>query len=204
MHSLMASGIPPVPVHITLATGPDWVAIVALMLSFASLAWQAYSFHRSGSHVRVSMHFAILMSQPTGTTYIWPETELIEKLPPADVRKMMLVARVQNVGRQAATVRHCRWHRDSLSIEVIGEDGQSLPRRLEPDDEWVAHLDPENLTALLQARDDQAEHGDQQFVWPEIMLGNGKKISAKPLAIPSLPTDTLLEAHPASKPTSAG
>ena len=95
-------------------------------------------------------------------------------------------------------------NRGSLSIEIIGEDGQSLPRRLEPDDEWVAHLNPENLSALLRARDDQAVQADRQLVWPEIMPGNGKKIAAKPLAIPSLPTDTLLEVRPASEPTAAG
>jgi hypothetical protein len=56
---------------------------------------------------------------------------------------------------------------------------------------------------LLQARDDQAEHADQQFVWPETMLGNGEKIAAKPLVIPSQPTDTQLEAAAILEPTAA-
>lgn len=94
-----------------------------------------------------------------------------------------MVAVIQNVGRQAVTVRRCTWHSSTFSISERDAIGHEFPYRLPPDDECFSGIKPDLISTLYGAG--EAGAGEQR-IWPEVELGNGRTERGKPLVMPAL------------------
>jgi hypothetical protein len=189
----LTTASPPVPVHVTVSAGSSWISVAlstaALVLAVVSIGWQAYTFRRSGSRVLVHARFAMdpegfdATGRPAG--FRFPADTVMAGMPPGQLRRLSMVAVIQNVGRQAVTIRRCTWRSDSFMVEEAPAIGQQFPHRLEPDDECFSAIMPDMIRTLFASGDASA----MQRIWPEVELGNGRTVRGRPLVLPALTTN---------------
>jgi hypothetical protein len=165
------------------------VAVAGLVLAMLSLLWQGYTFARSGSRVRVEAKFGTFISEllpglvPDGTHFFLSD-EILAAMKHQGFPGVMLIAIIQNVGRQAVTVQGCMWQTRQEKFGNLGNPlGASFPHRLEPDAQCLAVVDLATALAVLDAPLRDTSTGRQ--VWPVVELGNGTSAKGKPIEIPA-------------------
>lgn len=156
------------------------VAIVAVALACASLAWQGASFVLSGSRVRVKLRRgAIRRGLPGGTARIAgplnPRLDDYEIMRRQGFTDEVLIVEVRNVGRMAVSVE---------SVSLDADDGwgfahpgdpenATLPHRLEAGSRQSWHIALEPLQAIVDL--------DRKVrkAWMTVELGTGKALRTK-------------------------
>jgi len=123
VHLTVAS--PRVPVHVTVSARSSWISVAlstaALVLAVVSIGWQAYTFRRSGSRVLVHARFAMGPEgfDATGRppAFRFPADKVMAGMPPGQLRRLPMVAVIQNVGLSrpgSLLSRPDRQHADGL------------------------------------------------------------------------------------------
>jgi hypothetical protein len=177
------------------SSAPGWItlaiALAGLVLSIAGLYWQAYTFIRSGSRIRVQTRWAWFISfedEPEksylhflDTPVHWPDFAL------RDFERLTIVAVIQNTGRLPVTVRNCQWHFKGKDISGWLSAGRppvsaEMPCRLDAHDECMGAMEYSILGKML------APSGVKQ-VYPRVELANGRTAQGTPLEIPDPPVD---------------
>jgi hypothetical protein len=144
------------------------IAVLGLVLSVASLTWQAATFVLSGSRVRADLKYgaanaAGALTGPPGST---PLVSLIAQ----GFTDEVLGVEVRNLGRLAATV-------DRVQVAIAGGiklqtlldvKGPSLPHRLEPQSSasWFVPAAPARRAVAVSAQ--VLKRADPCKVWMEV------------------------------------
>lgn len=134
------------------------IALLALLLSVASLVWQMLSWRYTGSFVKVDNHakFVVLPSGP-------PHGYLVS-------------VTARNVGRAAVTVTGMAFKLKTgeslMSLLPEYWQGPATPHRLEAGDEVRWYAQHEKLLDGITGKPDEAE------VVAEVFLATGKKATA--------------------------
>jgi hypothetical protein len=159
-----------------ISSGTGWwalgVAIAGVVLSLASLGWQAFSFTRSGSRVEVESGLCT-RQKDGGTVKFSPDyMPTVEQLIAFGKREdqTQLTAIIRNTGRLAVTVVSCSWRIKSPMF--IGGTTE-FPHRLEPHDQFTATVD---LFVVIKELRGEGAVPIESFreVWPVVTLANGK------------------------------
>jgi hypothetical protein len=140
------------------SSGAGWVtlvvAIAGVVLSMASIGWQAFSFWRSGHRVRVELRAGAAgpgtLAPARGPKF--PTEQVMTALADQGFRRPVLIATIRNVGRQAVTVQDCRWKLSNMTLTLSTTTvGGSFPRRLEAGDQCQAVIELAPILAALYA-----------------------------------------------------
>jgi hypothetical protein len=167
------------------------VAIVGVVLAFASLVWQAATFAWSGSRVRVKLRRGGIRRELDGILRMHgplrPSADEKAALHKQGFTEEVLFVEVRNVGRMAVTVEHvAATSADGLGyMKLADPTNPSLPHRLEPHSGQSWHIDLAPLQAVVNL------HGQPREVWMTVDLGTGKTLRTKDAAllVPSVAHD---------------
>ena len=194
-------------VEVHTSSGTNWiplaVAIAGVVLSLASLGWQAFTFWRSGHRARVELRAGAVGS---GGTVLYVSEKARNRFPMRSMalmagqgfRSPVLTATIRNVGRQPVTVQQCSWKAGDMSLaQPRTTVGDSFPRRLEAGDQCLAIIDLTVITSILHASS-AVLNDHRRDVTAIAELGTGKSVHSKPLEIPP----ELYPPAPANAPTS--
>jgi hypothetical protein len=180
-------------VMIHTSSGTDWiplaVAIGGVLLSLASLGWQAFTYWRSGHRVQVELRGGAvdpkgtLVSFSTGPKNIYPIRSLAPLIEQG-FRTPALTATIRNVGRQSVTIQQVSWKAGDMTLAqprtIVGD---SFPKRLEAGDQCLAVIDLPIITAILAASNAVLK-GKRRDGTAVADLGTGKSVRSKSLVIP--------------------
>jgi hypothetical protein len=177
------------------------IAVISLILATASIAWQWYTFSRSGGRVQVEAQFGLFGSQialkvlgddddakaerksfripPDAILRYGPKSFSTEKPVDPSVRA---IATIRNTGRMAVTIEKCIWR--SRYGETMGnihiEPGVALPHRLSEYEQCISVADFGTVAGVLDH-----ETASKREVWPVVILGNGRAVRGNSLQIPA-------------------
>jgi hypothetical protein len=190
-------------------SGTDWVtlavAIAGVILSLAALAWQAFSFSRSGHRVRVEAVMGMVSADPENKIITLP-TEL--GAPQPDWQSFaeqgfvpVIFATIRNLGRLAVTVHECQWASpNGGSITVAWSDqGDSFPRRLEAGDQCEAVCQLSTLSSFLATLNKLTGESSRK-IFAVASLGTGGAARSEPVEVPDLPLPKTPPASPGAAP----
>jgi hypothetical protein len=168
-------------------SGTSWItltiAILGLVLSLASLGWQAFAFRRSGHHIHVRLKVGIITGTGLGELIYngYPSLELVNDLVKHGF-ELVIIAIIRNDGRQAVTVEMCEW-RTNTSGTAGTVAGDPLPRPLEAGASCrvAFYLDALLMLSTLSGVSPKQR---KQNISAIIHLGTGERVRSKPLSIP--------------------
>jgi hypothetical protein len=150
-----------VVVHVSSSTG--WVtlavAIAGVVLSLASLAWQAFSFWRSGHRVRVGVRvgaFGLIGERPAFMEVVesrFPSQADVDAFAVQGLDTPVVITFVRNVGRFPVTVHECKWETSSGTPVYLEHSthSDSFPRRLEAGDQCQAVFEIKVISSMFQS-----------------------------------------------------
>lgn len=166
-------------------SGTNWitlaVAIAGLVLSLASVGWQAFAFRRSGHRIHVSLKVGILSGDVLGELIYngYPSLEVMDDFVKRGYA-LVLIAIIRNDGRQAVAVEMCEWTTNAFSTAGTVA-GDPLPRQLEAGASCrVAFY----LAALLPLFETPTPIRNNWKISATIHLGTGERVRSKPLSVP--------------------
>lgn len=168
-------------------SGSSWIAltiaIAGLVLSLASLGWQAFAFRRSGHHIHVRLKVGIITGAGLGELVYrrYPSLEITDDL----VKRgfdLVMIAIIRNDGRQAVTVEMCEW-RANASGTAGTVAGDPLPRQLEAGASCKVAFYMDALL-LLSTLPVPSPKQRKQKISAIVHLGTGERIRSTPLIIP--------------------
>jgi hypothetical protein len=177
-----------------------------VLLSLASLGWQAFTFWRSGHRVQVELRAGAIGS---GSKLLTFSEEARHKFPIRSLasavgqgfRSPVLTATIRNVGRQSVTIQQCNWKAGDMSLAQPGTTvGDSFPRRLEPGDQCLAVIDLTVITTILAASG-AVLNDHRRDVTAVADLGTGRSVRSKSLEIPPELDPPALANAPATAPS---
>ncbi len=160
------------------ATATLVIAVVGLVLSVASLVWQATTFRLSGPRVRVELLIGAVSRNGFATAPLgsgWQRS--LEQLQANGLPTAVLAVRVRNVGRQATSVERYEAafnNRASYSLTVPPPGCPSLPYRLEAEAQAVWWLPLEDVAQFV-VRSQNVLSKPMTAAAMRIELGSGRK-----------------------------
>lgn len=194
-------------VVVNAGSGASWVtlaiAIAGLVLSLASIGWQAFAFRRSGHHIHVSLKVGILSGSVLGEL-IYKGHPSLEVMDEALKRgfTLVVIAIIRNDGRQAVTIEMCEWRTHTTGTAGTTA-GDPLPRQLEPGASCRVAFDLAAVLILLSLSDSALKQRKRK-VSAIIHLGSGGRVRSKPLRIPIGAMRYLFSGSGASNRTPSG
>jgi hypothetical protein len=175
------------------SSGSGWItltiALAGLTLSVVGLCWQAYTFTRSGSRVRVQTRLAIFITnerQPE-ESYLYFLNRVVDQDNTSleDFDRLVVVAVIQNTGRLPVTIRNCQWHFKEgesegwLSSGRLPYPSAKMPHRLDAHDECMSAMEYQLLIKTIHPRVRQ--------IYPRVELANGRTAQGRSLEVPHPP-----------------
>jgi hypothetical protein len=155
------------------------LAVLGLVLSVTSLAWQATTFRLSGPRVRVELIVGAVSLTSIGTVPVndrdWQDQ--LRMLQRNHLPDALIGIRVRNVGRQATTVTHFAASFDTgaaLGYTGVARGCPTLPHRMEPESAdvwWMPLLDVARFVQLSAALEQPISR-----VHCKIELGTGRAL----------------------------
>ncbi|MGH7722093.1 MAG: hypothetical protein ACRENL_04555 [Candidatus Dormibacteria bacterium] len=156
-----------------------FVGTLGLVLSAASLTWQAATFTLSGARVRVAMRHGA--RNVGGIVSGLPGTQSLDLLANQGFTDEVVGASVSNVGRMAVQVSEvCAVLEGHVRISALsGTVGPALPHQLPPQSSESWFLPAQPVRAAVYASKALPGGKDPCYVWVEVQLGNGKVVKSK-------------------------
>lgn len=183
---------------VVIASGSSWatlaIALAGLVLSLTALCWQAFTFMRSGSRVRVQTRWALVIASEHDAldrSYLsflrfpidWGSLKVL------DFQRLVMVAVIQNRGRLPVTVRNSHWHfkgTDQISGHFTKPNETAwlpMPYRLEAHDECMSAMDFATMWELIV----RPIEISRLEIFPMTELANGRTARGMTLVLPDAP-----------------
>ncbi len=155
------------------------IAVLGLVLSVASLTWQAATFVLSGSRVRADLRHGAR----NATTAVSgpPGSQQLQFLAAQGFTEEVIGIEVRNVGRLAASI-------ESVAATLAGgvqftqlrdSGGPPLPHTLEPQSAAKWFLPAVPVRAAVAVSSQTLKGADPCKVWMEVTLGTGKLVRSR-------------------------
>jgi hypothetical protein len=169
-----------VVVHTTVHTDDLAATILGalgVLLALGSLGWQAFTFFRSGSRVKVVLRMGASSGQAVVTTADAPTASQLSSMQAQGFVMPVFGVDVLNAGRGPTSV---------VSVDVVFGHGGALggayvagspdlPFRIDGESEQTWYLDAANVRAAAEAFEAVMKNGKPQFVRGRVRLGGKKK-----------------------------
>ena len=158
------------------------IAVLGLVLSVASLAWQAVTYRLNGPRIRVAMRVGASNGTGYGTAPVKANWQRgVQQLQEQGLHTAIVAVLVRNVGRQATTV---------VRYEAILDTGMAwgltgappgcppLPHRLEAESQVLYYLPLQDCINMAYATAG-SEKTKARHLQMKVELGSGKVLTAK-------------------------
>jgi hypothetical protein len=156
------------------------IAVLSLVLSVASLTWQAATFVLSGSRVRAELKHGARNASTVVTGA--PGSQDFLSLAGQGLTDEVIGIEVRNVGRLAASIQSVSAALASgLKVTPVRElVGPTLPHTLEPQSaaSWFLPAAPIRDVVAFSSKG-RLKQPDPNKVWMEVTLGTGKVVRSK-------------------------
>ncbi|SRR6266567_2577895 len=144
------------------------IAVLGLVLSVASLTWQAATFVLSGSRVRADLKHGA--ANAGGVVHGPPGSQPLASLAAQGFTEEVIGVQVRNEGRLATTIDKVEASlANGLKVNLFGAlPGPSLPHRLEPQSSAVWFMPAAPVRAAVAASAQVLKRADPCQVWMEV------------------------------------
>jgi hypothetical protein len=161
----------------TSGAGTTILAGIGVLLALASLGWQAYTFFRSGSRVRVELRAGASDGYRSITTPGVPSVEQRKSLAAQGMNQPVFAAEVSNAGRGSTSVQ---------SVDLLFSGGAiftgqylrgspDLPFRMDGESEKTWFFDANQAEALAKALKQTTKLGPSISLRGQVKIGGKRK-----------------------------